>query len=172
MAAAGMIGCTSDPASQDTTTGNVLVEVEYINYAWGRDYFGFFLNGQGEVYKYDRKGSAWTAQDSTVFSAVALEEKYASRTLLQTRAASEVGGVESKVGTLTPSLSGEKHQCADAGTLTYWAYKYDGSTARYTRYLLRREGDVAQQNTSAAAQDLITYIRSLGLIQEFIGCDP
>jgi len=170
--AAGVVAC-QEPMGPGTLP-QVLVEIEYINHAFGNQYFGFFVNGLGDLYRYDRLGAEWEFQDSTSIQREPADNKYAPiKNILEVRPFAEMRAIEAKLEALPAGpLSVEKRECADAGTLTYWAYKYDVEGGRYTRILLRREGDVAQQNTSAVAQDLIAYIRSLNLMPELLGCDP
>jgi hypothetical protein len=170
MTALTATGCSQ--ITENSDTGAVLLEVELVNYAWVPTFKGFVVEADGKIHSYDRKGATWTEQDS--YTPGQLDEKFApNRALVTTRPTNEVADVANKVAALpNDNLSAPKMVCADAGTLTYRAYKYDAAAARYTPVLLRMEGDRAQQNTSAAAQDLISYVRSLGLLQEFIGCDP
>jgi len=152
--------------------GSVLLEIEVVNYAWTPTFFGFVVESDGHVYRYDRRGASWEEQD--VYSPEELNQKFApNRELVATRPASEVSGVADKVRDLPSRDDSEPvGRCADAGSLTYRAYKYNSHVARYVPVLLRVEGDWAQLNREPIAQELIAYIRALQLVQEFLGCDP
>ncbi|HUP89408.1 MAG TPA: hypothetical protein VM100_08660 [Longimicrobiales bacterium] len=147
-AALVMAGCASSTSEPFEPTSKILLEVEYENYAWGHEHFGYTINGLGEIYAYPQ-GNLVKSVPTSDFGSIA------------SKIANSAGG----------KLSEVKSQCADAGALTYWGYLYAGNGS-YQRVMLRTEGDHAQQNTSQAAQDVIAYIRSLKLIQEFQGCDP
>jgi hypothetical protein len=169
---AGVAACSGSSGLSEAE--RVLLEVEYINQATGPTYFGFHVDGSGDVYRYDRNHASWERQDSAAHTPEELSGKYAPvNNLLFTRPRAEVRALiptidEAALGTLS-----EPHSpCADAGTLRYLAYTYDPDAGRYTAVLLRVEGDLAQVNTSAAAQELIAYIRSLALLPELTGCDP
>jgi hypothetical protein len=169
---AGAAGC-SEPSGLSEAE-RVLLDVEYINLAAGTTYFGFHVDGSGNVYRYDRNGTSWERQDSAVHTPSELAGKYVPiNNLLFTRPRAEVRELIPTIdeAALGP-LSTPHTPCADAGTLKYLAYTYDADAGRYTPVLLRAEGDFAQLNTSAAAQDLIAYIRSLALLPELQGCDP
>src|SRR4051812_21878667 len=77
-------GCSmiSDPA---TDAGRPLLEVEYVNYAWGKVYNGFFINDGGQIFKYDRKGETWSKANDSSGNLSDLADKYQpERTLQQT----------------------------------------------------------------------------------------
>lgn len=169
---AGAAGC-SEPSGLGVAE-RVLLEIEYINRAAGTTYFGFHIDGSGNVYRYDRNGSSWERQDSTAHTPAELSGKYAPINNLQfTRPRAEVSGLIPAIDEAALGSLSEPHMpCADAGTLKYLAYTYDPDAGRYTTVLLRVEGDLAQLNTSPAAQDLIAYFRSLALLAELAGCDP
>ena len=152
----------------------VVLEIEYINYAWTPQYFGFFVDASGRVFSYNRNGSAYPHQASTEWTVRDLDDKFVPiRNQVSTRPAAEIQALDATIAAAASgSLSTPKTQCADAGTLTYRAYRWDGAAARYRAVPLRVEGDFAQQNTSQAAQTLIAYIRSLDLMDEMLGCDP
>jgi len=152
--------------------GSVLLEIEVVNYAWTPTFFGFVVESDGRVFRYDRRGASWEAQD--VYSPDELDRKFGSnRELVTMRPLGEVSNVAEKIRDL-PSRNDSQRvgRCADAGALTYHAYKYNSHIERYVPVLLRVEGDWAQLNRQPIAQELIAYIRSLQLVQEFLGCDP
>jgi hypothetical protein len=169
----------STAACAQPTTGlddaqRVVLEIEYINYAWTPQYFGFFVDASGRVFSYNRNGTPYPHQTSADWTVRDLDDKFVPiRNQETTRPAAEIQALDATIeAAASGSLSTPKTQCADAGTLTYRAYRWDGEAARYRAVPLRVEGDFAQQNTSQAAQTLIAYIRSLDLMEEMLGCDP
>ena len=174
MAVAASVSACSEPAAIDVEADSVLLEIEYVNFAWVPTWKGFYVDGSGNVFSYDRDGEPWQHAQARSVTKAQLEEKFAPRRqIVEQRDTAEIGNVVVRIGAVNPNqLSQQKQECADAGQLTYRAYRYNSSEGRYEPVLLRVEGDYAQQNTSTAAQDLIAYIRSLDLIQEMLGCDP
>jgi hypothetical protein len=177
--AALLLGALVLPACEETTGPGsdgapALLEIEYINYAWTPTYFGYFVDATGDVYSYDRQGTPWPHGEAREITEEELAEKFSlRRVLLATRDSAEIVDVVANIGQLDESqVTVEKLQCADAGLLTYRAYKYNAGNRTYQPVLLRVEGDVARQNLSPAAQELIAYLRSLELLQELLGCDP
>lgn len=173
VSALAFAGC-NNPTAPDIDTGTILLEIEYINYAWAPTFFGFYVDNTGDVYSYNRRGTQWPHDGDRVITEEQLAEKVSlERTLVATRDSIEVVSIANRIAEVNPGqLSQQKFQCADAGTLKYRAYSYNPIRRTYQPILLRAEGDLAQQNTSEAALELVSYIRSLGLVQETPGCDP
>ncbi len=176
---AALLGVLALPACNETTApdgggAQVLLEIEYVNYAWIPTYFGFFVDAGGDVYSYNREGTPWAHGEDRVVTEEELTEKFSlKRTLVASRDSVEVALVKSRISQVNVSqVTNEKLQCADAGLLTYRAYKYNAANRTYEPVLLRVEGDAAQENVSPAAQELIAYVRSLDLLEELLGCDP
>lgn len=174
-----MLGALALPACNETTgpegsTGRVLLEIEYINYAWTPQFFGFFVDAFGDVYSYDREGAPWPHGEDRVITEEELDEKFSlKRTLVTTVDTAQIRQLGQRIGQINEGqLSAPKMMCADAGALTYRVYRYNAGSRTYEPVLLRVEGDYAQQNTSQAAQQLIDYVRSLNLLEELLGCDP
>ena len=174
VAAFAVNGCKNDTAGPENSRAPVLLEIEYVNYAWVPTFKGFFLDAQGDIYSYDREGAQWPDRDSQVLTEKQLLDKFSlKRELVQSVGGPAATSVAAKIALINQSqLSQPKTECADAGVLTYRAYTHGAIDGTYVPVLLRAEGDVARLNTSAAAQELIAYIRSLELITEMLGCDP
>jgi hypothetical protein len=174
-----LAGAVALPACDETTaphgeTGQILLEIEYVNYAWVPTYFGFFVDANGDVYSYDREGTPWAHDEDRVISEDDLEDKFSlKRTLITKRDSSEVRLLKTRIAAVNDGqVSAEKVQCADAGRLIYRAYKYNAGNRTYEPVLLRMEGDLARENTSQAAYEIVAYIRMLDLLEELLGCDP
>lgn len=169
-----LAACNNQTTGLNGSTGPVLLEIEYINYAWAPQFHGFFVDATGDVYSYDRDGADWAHRDAISVTEEQLNDKFSlKRVLVSSRDSMELANVAARISQVNPAqLSPERMVCADAGVLTYRAYSYNSRSRTYTAVPLRMQGDVARQNTSPAAQDLIAYIRSLGLVEEWPGCNP
>ena len=167
-------GCKNDTTGPESSRAPVLLEIEYVNYAWVPTFKGFYLDAQGDVYSYDREGAQWPDRDSRVLTEPQLMDKFSlKRELVESLGAAAATTAAAKIPLINQSqLSQPKTQCADAGVLTYRAYTHGPIDGTYVPLLLRAEGDVAQENTSAAARELVAFIRSLELITEMPDCDP
>lgn len=164
-------GCSDTVGLQEQD--RVLLEVEYINYAFSPTYFGWFVDLSGRVFRYDQDLGVAPNQSIAEWTPQELNEKFGIFYEIARRPVSEVTGLDALIeAAAAGSLSPAKLECTDAGTFTYRAFLYDRRDEVYRAVPLRVEGDIARQNTSQAAQQLIAYIRSLNLIPEPEGCDP
>ena len=166
--------CT-DPLTPPPDPGAVLFEVEYANFAWGRSWNGFVVEGDGKVYAYDLSAASGWPSDEDVVSAAELGAKYAhGRRLVTAVSAAEAASRYARVAdALAGPVTAPQGVCADAGTLRYSALLYDKSTGTYRRLLLHQRGDVARANTSDAARELYRWladVTSTDTGAEF--CDP
>lgn len=153
-------------------SGHVLLEIEYVNFAWVPTWLGFYVDTDGNVFSYDRKGVAW--ESDGILTEDQLEEKFSlNRTLVASRDRLEIDALARRITQVVPDqLSQPSSPCADAGILTYRAYHFDPLTRTYRPVLLRAEGDRAQQNLSPAAQELVAFLKSLSLRNSWPDCQP
>jgi hypothetical protein len=140
--------------------GAVLFEVESVNFAWGRSWYGFVVDAQGGVYAYDLTDTNLSPPEDGAFTAEELEAKYGHhRRLVKTLGADEaISKYERVAAAAAGSITAPKGACADAGTIRYTALIYDASTGRYRRLLLHQRGDVGQTNLSLAAHELYRWL--------------
>ena len=169
--AAGTASCSDAVGLQNEE--RVLIEIEYINYAFGAVYFGWFIDASGRIFRYDQDLAEAPNPDIAEWTPEELSEKFGIYYEVARRPVAEVAALDAQIAAAEGgALSPLKAECADAGRLTYRAFRYDRQDELYRAVFLRVEGDVARQNTSQAAQQLIAYIRSLNLLPELLGCDP
>ena len=176
LAAASLAAC-NETTGPDDARAPVLIEIEYVNYAWTPQFFGFFVDASGDVSSYNREGAPWDHRDASAITEERLAEKFSlKRTLVTTRDTAELRTVATKVNQVNPGqLTEQKLVCADAGTLTYRAYKYNAGSRTYTPVLLRVEGDLAKR--LAQLLEVLDHIASthgivLLVIVGFVRCGP
>ncbi|MFL5385336.1 MAG: hypothetical protein ACJ8GN_22685 [Longimicrobiaceae bacterium] len=141
--------------------GNVLFEVEYINFAWARTWNGFVVDADGKVYAWDLSDTNRVPpQDDDGFSASVLEEKYAHhRRLVKAVSPLEASSMYARVGeAVAGTLTPPRGTCADAGIIRYSALLYEPAFGSYQRILLHQSGDVARTNTSPAARAIREWL--------------
>jgi len=156
--------CSDSPsaATVDDIEQEYLFEVERVNYAWGFDWVGLVIDREGNVYAFDHSHEPWEPASNDSYSGAELLDKYEhgmrlagnidQRTLVrQFNRISDVGDSFQE-----PLIS-----CADAGQLTYRAFRYAAETELYVPLVLREEGDRPRQNTSNAGEDLSDWLRNL-----------
>lgn len=151
-----------------------LFEVETQNTAWFPYWAGYYVDGAGNVYHWDRTDAFDAVFQSDVLTPQQLAAKHQpGKTLVQTLAPGEALQRYDLVGPAASSgLAGRKESCADAGIQTFsaWVLRSDGN---YHRILLHQRGDVATARRNAAARTLWTWLSGLtgqGPPSDF--CDP
>lgn len=172
---AGLAGCTLSSTDEGDTPidQEFLFEVEYVNFAWGLTWKGFYVDHDGDVWTYELD-APWPHADASSYTAQELLEKYeAGRVKVAHVDGDRLRRMFDLVddaarGTLTDPVN----RCADAGEVSFRAWSSDTATERYRPVLLRQEGDWARENTSAAARELYSWLKSLVPGFGLMGCEP
>lgn len=151
-----------------------LFEVETQSTAFFPYWAGFYVDGEGHVYRWNRTDASDPAFHSDVLTPEQLAAKYLpGKTLVGTVASSEVLQRYGLVGpAASDGLASRKHSCADAGIQTFsaWVLQGDGN---YHRILLHQRGDEATARRNAAARTLWTWLAEVtGENEPTEFCDP
>jgi hypothetical protein len=161
--ACGIAACSSSPtATVDEIEQEFLFEVEYVNFAWGVTWKGFYIDRLGEIVVYDRGDLPWAPEVERSIREDELVKKYAlgRRSVGQVSPASLVEGF-ALIRKVKEEFSQSDIVCYDAGGLGFTAFAYDAPSARYVPLTLREEGTHPRQNTSAAARELTRWLTAL-----------
>jgi hypothetical protein len=146
----------------------ILFEVSYENHAWGSALKGLFITVDGAVYSYDYYASAEAGSYPPAVIFPATEQEIASRygATPQRTSSVPVGELLARHALVESAAWGvllKEYTCDDAGETSYVGYLYDSATARYTRVILGIDGDMAARNVSAAAGELMSWLRQFGV---------
>ncbi|MCC6665628.1 MAG: hypothetical protein IT375_17875 [Polyangiaceae bacterium] len=141
---------------------NILFEVSFENYAWGKKLKGIFITVDGSVWSYDFfANDAGGMPPAVVYPAT------------ETEIRARYGPAPLKIGSILPNVVLEQFawvpstaggvllrqmSCADAGDVTSIGYLFDEATARYTPVILGRGGDQSAKNTAPKADDLVAWL--------------
>lgn len=145
----------------------VLFDVSYVNYAWGAAINGYYVTREGDVYGYDYVAEYGPDAPppyldwSTAMTEAQVTQKYGTQSKLVGHI--EAGELALRFGLVAEAQQGAllpQSMCADFGQITYAAYRYDDTTARYTPVLLGTDGDMALKNTAPDAETLIEFLRT------------
>jgi hypothetical protein len=152
----GPTGTTDDIEQQ------YLFEVEHINMAWIPRWVGSVIERDGSVYAYDRSEVGWPRTSSTLFAEDELRDKYSvARRLIGHVDADVLVRQFERIRGVGDDFDETIRLCADAGVLTYRAWRYHSAEGLYEPLTLREEGDVGRRNTSDAAEALAEWLREL-----------
>lgn len=151
-----------------------LFEVESRNAAWAFHWSGYYVDGEGRVYRWNRsQGGPDEALSDSVLTPAQLAAKYTpNRTLVKTLPAGEALQRYQLVSEAARGdLAELKMACADAGGLTLSAWVHDPADGNFHRILLHQRGDMATTRRSAAARTLWRWLDQV-VENNFTGCDP
>lgn len=160
-------GVSAEPA-QAGANPQILFGYHQTNFAWGAIQRGWFVDGQGNVKRYNltvTERSTWREPDEAGYmDKLDLEFNYG----LATKTVAVVPEAELKEKTAlaadlgTPGeVSQPVHVAYDAGNVELVCYLWDDGRQQYRKVLLFRSGDYHQTNHNPKAQELVDWLRGL-----------
>lgn len=142
----------------------VLFEANYINFAWGYQHNGWFLDNHGKLKKYSISSSLeWKSPDNQGY--ISKEDLTANYALATTPfvevARSIVRQKETLIeGSINGQLSDPVNRGADIGGFGWYCYVWDADKEMYKRQILGASGDWEQFNLEPDAQALLKWLQT------------
>jgi len=137
-----------------------LFEYSHINFAWGFQMAGMYIDKQGNVYKFNHSHTPWKPSSERSLTEEDLQEKYAHKKELLTSIEKSVLNKMHKL--ISPAGDGEivksQKKCFDSGSGMYTAYLFDSKTEQYKPVLLYQFGDRPKKNMSEEAKILYEWL--------------
>ncbi len=167
---AALISCSSEQAKLKVYSAPLKNEIVFdcfsINHAWGYQMSGFFIDSNGMVYRYKRKGTAWhpkpvLLEKQRYYDEQDLLSKFTNKSLA---ARIDATILQSKINMIDIADSGSvshlKQKVADAGQNLCLAYRYGKEKNLYRPVALGSYGVTEKTivNNSAAAQSLLKWL--------------
>ena len=141
----------------------VLFEVNYVNFAWGKQFKGFLIQKNGQIRTYDNP-LKWNIIDGKGGLTLSqIQENISQTKLSSTRiSAADLENYVGKVGLISGSeftkpVSGG----ADRGITSFYTYRYDNDKQVYMPVLLSQTGDVETYNKDKSAMDISTWLTEI-----------
>ena len=151
--------------SEALDLGEILFDCYHVNFAWGYTLNGFYIDGDGRIYTYDRKGDPWlpdsVQKGSHSYPEPDLMSKFKNR---KSAGRIKPSIIKEKIALIRPASQGEistQHQAYDSGWSGCVAYLFDEHADTYTAIILGAEGDFLERNSSQEAKSLLLWLRSL-----------
>ena len=158
---------TANKAPQAPIPQRVLFQQSFVNYAWGYQNRGWFIDNEGMIKAY-RVASAeyWVRPDSGYISVDDLLSNYAQADkIIYKIPANEL---RQKYGLITAAALGEiserTRSAYDAGLVQFSCYWWDQDRGMFKEVLLSLSGDWSQINLSPAAIELDSWLKRLNQI--------
>jgi hypothetical protein len=147
-------------SSRPSIEQEYLFEFSHVNFAWGFQMSGMYVDKQGSVYTYNHSHSPWKPLSERSLTGEDLKEKYAHKKELVSNIEKAVLNKMHKL--ISPADAGEivksQQKCFDSGSGMYTAYLFDSKTEQYKPVLLYQFGDRPQKNMSAEAKLLYEWL--------------
>ncbi len=147
-------------SSRPSIEQEYLFEYSHINFAWGFQMSGMYIDKQGNVYEYNHSHSPWKPLSVRSLIEEDLHEKYANKKELVPSINKSVLNKMHKL--ISPAEEGDlfqsKNKCFDSGSGTYTAYLFDSKTGQYKPVLLYQIGDRPKKNVSDEAKVLYEWL--------------
>ncbi|MGB0862526.1 MAG: hypothetical protein ACPG19_14385 [Saprospiraceae bacterium] len=142
----------------------VYFQYEYINYAWVKNHYGWFIDNQGNVMGYNQPDQ-WNSGSN--------EGLYAENDLLSNLALVDtllytvnIEELQQQVAHISAAhkgtLSDQENTAQDMGTNTLYAFAWDEDKQEYERILIKSTGDWSQENNNSEAKKIFNWLNSVG----------
>ena len=170
-----LAGCTtastdaSDQPSAEPTPQHWICGREYENFAWGYQRRGVVLDGYGNVWRYDFKGTPaslpnpWHAKDLNALTEAELKVRYngaadTGKHVADDDIARHMALI--REAARTPPTEG-RHVGADMGATVVYCLARNVPGATYRQVLIDQKGDVESTNPSSAAKELAAWLNGV-----------
>lgn len=158
-----VMGCEKEaPNAKIDAAQEIFFEVNYINFAWGKQVGGFLIDNTGAVKKItdpkhlaeDHKGQLTENQVKEKL-AIAVEKK-------KEISPSELGKYTSLINSISTDKYSKRNQVgADMGSYTYIAYIYNKDEKVYKAIILAEEGDWSMENLDNNAKIITKWLKEI-----------
>lgn len=158
------LGCKRELKLTKNTTKTILLESQYINFAWGYQHTVNMIDTNGIVRRYDNNNyniELWKSVDSFGYiSEIDLQYNYnLCDSLIGNLNMDTIRQCVNLIsGVTTDNLSARTNEGADAGVVGYYCYIWDENKHKYKRLFLAQCGDWKQVNNNMNAQTILHLI--------------
>ena len=150
-------------SSKNKVDSPILFAQYHINYAWGYQYSGWYVDKKGQIYEVDENAEIKldNIRPDTIFSEKIMVEllQSASKTskYINEQVLLEMKKliIPASFGQLTKPIN----VCMDFGTVYYFTFMRNREDTGYQAILLYQAGDWAQKNLSQQAAELFELLR-------------
>lgn len=156
------------PVAQETLSAGqgvqrFLCERSYINFAWGFQLRGIFVDRDGRVYRFDNSGTRPSLASGPEFSEAELAAKYGERTtLVRTVPREQLDEMTRLIPAAAKGrLSDRTSPARDSGSLASLCYVFDATRGSYRKVELDVKGDWEYHNLAPEARRLAAWLESL-----------
>lgn len=141
----------------------VLFQYDYINYAWGYQHKGFFIDNKGNVLEYNNPEEWNFPEDDLILSEKLLNENLALCAQSEVKISEEeLQKYVSYIKNISSSkITAIKNDAADAGTSKYICFQYLENTGNYKGSLIKMEGDFTCENLNFFSKKVVLWMKDI-----------
>ena len=166
LAACNTPATTSEPPAKEPTAQRWICGREYENHAWGYQRRGVVLDGDGNIWRYDFKGTPtslpnpWSPKDLNSLTEEELKVRYngavaTGKQITPDDIAQHMALI--REAARTPPTQG-RQVGADMGANVVYCLARNVPGATYRQVLIDQKGDFESTNPSSAARELATWL--------------
>ncbi len=141
----------------------VLFQFEYINYAWGYQHTGFFIDKDGTVLTYTNPRE-WNFPDKDMtLSEKQLTENISKCSLSPEKISNEeVKKYSNYIQNISLSkVTALKNVAADAGSSEYICFQLSEKTGQYNGYVIKMEGNFTCENLNFYSKKVVSWMKGI-----------
>jgi hypothetical protein len=142
--------------SEDNVLPQFVFEVSHINYAWGYQYHGLYIDNKGDIYSFSDKRDMRLGEPDRLTEKVMQESHLQNNQLVGQVNAGDLYKKYDLSKTLKSENFSTVSRCADFGAHQYIVYRKKGG--QYTPIVLYQAGDMAGKDPTAEAQELFHWL--------------
>lgn len=141
----------------------ILFQFEYENNAWGYQHYGYFIDNEGNVLKYDNPEDWNFLDNELILSEKHVTENLSKCLLTGTKITKEeLQKYTNYIHNIASSkITALKNVAADAGSLQFICYQFSESSETYKGYLIKMEGDFTCENLNFYSKRVVAWMRKI-----------
>ncbi|HEX2969085.1 MAG TPA: hypothetical protein VHO46_08245 [Bacteroidales bacterium] len=146
-----------------STDQTILFQLDYVNFAWGYQHYGYMIDNKGRVLTYNNPEKWNFPNDNFILTETQMEENISMCRISEKQI--PVGEIK-KYAAFIESISASKVSALrntgnDAGSLQYNCYKYNESNLIYKGFLIKTEGDFTAENLNFHTRKVVTWMKDI-----------
>jgi hypothetical protein len=141
----------------------ILFQVDYVNYAWGYQHNGFFIDNEGNILTY-KNPQNWNYPDKDF---VLRADQVTANVESCKKTGEKIPDEEFKkyagyIKNISLSkVTAKKNVAADAGSLQYICYMFTESSGTYKGFIIKMEGDFTCENLNFYTKKVSTWLKNI-----------
>ena len=156
-----MTGCNKNHVV--TEKQHILFQYQYINYAWGYNHEGFFIDDKGNIMTY-KNPEGWNFHDQNYnLTENQLNENISKCVNSDIKISrEELARFSSYIDNIASSkITAMKNVAADAGTSVFICYNFVEESSIYNGFLIKMEGDFTCENLNFYSKKVSLWLKDI-----------